>query len=100
MENNNVAARTWTNIMETLEKRTVEEVIEKSPKKKDNKEKRKTEQKKKHICITLTESKKPEPEVRKEENIKKSIGFCKKQNQEFFLPRHDRACNQTGKYNR
>ena len=39
MENNSVARRTWTDIMETPEKRTVEDVIEKSLKERENEEK-------------------------------------------------------------
>ena len=39
MENKSVAGRTWTDIMETPEKRTVEDVIEKSLKERDNEEK-------------------------------------------------------------
>ena len=38
-ENKNVAGRTWTDIMETPEKRTVEDVIEKSLKERENEEK-------------------------------------------------------------
>ena len=38
MENKNVVGRTWTDIMETSEKRTVD-VIEKSLKERDNEEK-------------------------------------------------------------
>ena len=39
MENKSVAGRTWIDIMETPEKRTVEDVIEKSLKERDNEEK-------------------------------------------------------------
>ena len=39
MENKSVAGRTWADIMETPEKRTVEDVIEKSLKERDNEEK-------------------------------------------------------------
>ena len=40
MQNKSAAGRTWTDIMETPEKRTVEDVIEKSLKERDNKEKK------------------------------------------------------------
>ena len=43
-----------------------------------------TEQKKKQLYFELPESKKPEPEDRKEEDIKKFIGLCKKHNQDYF----------------
>ena len=39
MENKSVGGRTWTDIMETPEKRTVEDVIEKSLKERENEEK-------------------------------------------------------------
>ena len=39
MENNSVARRTWTDIMETPEKRIVEDVIEKLLKERENEEK-------------------------------------------------------------
>ena len=39
MENKSVAGRTWTDFIETPEKRTVEDVIEKSLKERDNEEK-------------------------------------------------------------
>ena len=61
--------------------------------------KKKTEQMKKHV-FELPESKKPEPEDRKEEDIKKFIGRMQKHNQDYFWPKHDRACSQTGKSNR
>ena len=69
MENKSVAGRTWADIMETPEKRTVEDVIEKSLKERYNKEKEWLNRRRNII--------KPEPEDRKEEDIKKSIGLCK-----------------------
>ena len=76
MENNNVAGRTWTDIMETPEQRTVE-VIEESLKERDNEEKERLNRRRNIIVFELPESKKPEPEDRKEEDIKKFIGLCK-----------------------
>ena len=76
MENNSVAGRTWTDIMETPEKRTVQEVIEKSLKERDNELKERLNRRN-IIVFELPESKKSEPEDRKEEDIKKFIGLCK-----------------------
>ena len=62
--------------MDTPEKRTVEEVIVKSLKERDN-EKERHNRRRNLIVFELPESKKSEPEVRKEEDIKKFVGFCK-----------------------
>ena len=65
MESNSVA---------TPEKRTVEEVIEKSLK---EREKERLNRRRNIIVFKLPESKKLESEDRKEEDIKKFIGLCK-----------------------
>ena len=77
MENKSVAGRTWTDIMEIPEKRTVEDVIEKSLKERENEEKEWLNRRRNIIVFELPEWKKPEPEDRKEEDIKKFIGLCK-----------------------
>ena len=50
MENSN-EVKTWADIMDMSKERTVEEVIAKSLKERDNEENEKAEQKKKHNCI-------------------------------------------------
>ena len=76
MENSN-KVKTWAAIMNTPEKRTVEEVIAKSLKERDNEEKERQNRRRNIIVFELPESKKSEPEDRKEEDIKKFVGFCK-----------------------
>ena len=61
--------------MKAPEKRTVGEVIEKSQKERDN-EKERLNRRRNIIVFGLPESKKPEAEDRKEEDIKKFIGLC------------------------
>ena len=63
--------------MDTPEKRIVEEVIAKSLKERDNEEKKRQNRRRNIIVFELPESKKSEPEDRKEEDIKKFVGFCK-----------------------
>ena len=75
MENSN-EVKTWADIMNTPEKRTVEEVIAKSLKERDN-EKERQNRRRNIIVFELPESKKSEPEDRKEEDMKKFVGFCK-----------------------
>ena len=73
MENSN-EVKTWVDIMDTPEKRTVE-VIAKSLKERESEEKER--QNRRNITVfELPESKKSEPEDRKEEVIK-FLGFCK-----------------------
>ena len=74
MENSN-EVNTWVDIMDTPEKRTVEEVIAKSLKERENEKER--QNRRNIIIFNLPESKKSEPEDRKEEDIKKFVGFCK-----------------------
>ena len=76
MENSN-EVKTWADIMDTPEKRTVEEVIAKTLKERDNKEKERQNRRRNIIIFELPESKKSKPEDRKEEDIKKFLGFCK-----------------------
>ena len=54
--------------MEAPEKRTVDEVIEKPLKKRDNGEKERLSRRRNIIIFELPESKKPEPEHMKEKN--------------------------------
>ena len=61
--------------MEAPEKRTVEEVMEKSLK--DNEEKERLNRRRNIIVFELPESKKTKPADRQEEDIKKFIGLCK-----------------------
>ena len=76
MENRN-EVKTWADIMDTPEKRTVEEVIAKSLKERDNGKKKRQNRRRNIIIFELPESKKSEPEDRKEEDVKKFVGFCK-----------------------
>ena len=76
MENSN-EVKTWADIMDTSEKRTVEEVITKSLKERDKDEKERQNRRRNIIVFELPKSKKSEPEDRKEEDIKKFVGFCK-----------------------
>ena len=62
--------------LQKLQKK-VEDVIEKSLKERDNEEKEQLNRRRNIIVFKLPESKKPEPEDRKEEDIKKFIGLCK-----------------------
>ena len=73
---NSKEVRTWSDIMDTPEKRTVEEVIAKSLKERDNEEKERQKRRRNIIVFELPESKKSEPEDRKEEDIKKFVGIC------------------------
>ena len=69
--------KTWADIMDTPEKRTVQEVTAKSLKGRGNQEKERQNRRRNIIVFELSESKKSEPEDRKEEDIKKFVGFCK-----------------------
>ena len=76
MEKSN-EVKTWADIMETPEKRIVEEVIAKSLKERDNEEKERQNRRRNILAFELLESKKSEPEDRKEEDIKNFVGLCK-----------------------
>ena len=60
MENSN-EVKTWADIMDTSEKRIVEEVIAKSLKERDNEEKERQSRRRNIIVFELPESKKSEP---------------------------------------
>ena len=70
MENSN-EVKTWADIMDTPQKKTVEEVMGR-----DNEEKEQN-RRRNIIVFDLPESRKSEPKDRKEEDIKKFVGFCK-----------------------
>ena len=76
MRNSN-EVKTWEDIMDTPEKRTVEEVITKSLKERDKEGKERQNRRRNIIIFELPQSKKSEPEDRKEEDIKKFVLFCK-----------------------
>ena len=63
--------------MDSNEKRTVEEVVEKSLKDRDSEEKKWQNRRKNIIIFELPESKKSEPDDRKEEDVKTFVGLCK-----------------------
>ena len=65
MENNSVEWGTWADITVELEKRIVEEVIEKSLNERDNEEKEKLNRRRNITVFELSESKKLKPEDRK-----------------------------------
>ena len=69
--------QTWADIVESNEKRTMEEVVEKSLKDRDSEEKERQNRRKNIIIFELPESKKSEPEDRKEEDVNKFVGLCK-----------------------
>ena len=58
--------RIWADIIEVPETRTIEEVIEKLLMERDNEEKERQNRRRYIIVFELPESKKPEPEDRKE----------------------------------
>ena len=95
MENKSVAGRTWIDIMGTPEKRTVEDVIEKSLKERGNEEKEWLKKRRNIVVFELPESKKPEPKDRKEEDIKKFIGLYKS----IIKITFDQGMIETGKNN-
>ena len=70
-------SRTWAEMMETPEKTTFQEVIEKSLKERESEEKERQNRRKNIIVFELPESTKSEPKYRKEEDTRKFIGFCK-----------------------
>ena len=69
--------QTWADIVDSNEKKTVEEVVEKSLKERDNEEKERQNRRKNIIIFGLPESKKSEPDERKDEDVKKFVGLCK-----------------------
>ena len=69
--------QTWADITDSNEKRTVEEVVEKSLKDKDSEEKERQNRRKNIIIFELPESKKSKPDDRKEEDVQKFVGICK-----------------------
>ena len=74
---NSQEGKTWTEIMDISEKRTVEEVIEKSLKNRESEEKDRQNRRKNIIIFRLSESKKTASEDRKEEDTRKFTGVCK-----------------------
>ena len=74
---NSQEGKTWAEIMDTSEKRTVEEVIEKSLKNRESEEKDRQNRRKNIIIFGLPESKKTASDDRKEEDIRKFMGVCK-----------------------
>ena len=73
---NSQEGKTWAEIMDISEKRTVEEVIEKSLKNRESEEKDRQNRRKNIIIIGLPESKKTASENRKEDT-RKFMGVCK-----------------------
>ena len=69
--------QTWADIMDSNEKRTVEEVVEKSLKDRDSEEKERQNRRKNTIIFELPESQKSEPDDRKGEDVQKFVGICK-----------------------
>ena len=63
--------RTWDDITDIAVKRSVEEAIEKSLKDRDSEKRDRQIRRKNIIIFGLQESKKNEPEERKEEDVKK-----------------------------
>ena len=64
---NSNEGKIWADILDTPEKRTVEEVIAKSLKERANKEKKKQNRRRNIIVLVQPESKKSEPKDRKED---------------------------------
>ena len=74
---NSQEGKTWAEIMDISEKRTVEEVIEKSLKNRESEERDRQNRRKNIIIFGLPESKKTASEDRKEEDTRKFTGVCK-----------------------
>ena len=70
---NSKEVKTWADVIDTLMKSTVEEVIASSLKERDNEEKERLIRRKNIIVFELPESKTSEPENRKEEDIKNFV---------------------------
>ena len=77
LQENKQEGQTWADIVNSNEKRTVEEVVKKSLKDRDNEEKEWQNRRKNIIIFELPESKKSEPDDRKEEDVKKFVRLCK-----------------------
>ena len=69
--------KTWADILETPEKKTVEEAIEKQLRDRENEEKDRQNRRNNIIAFGLPESKATENEQRKEEDIKRIVGLAK-----------------------
>ena len=69
--------KSWADIMETPEKKTVEEAIEKQLRDRENEEKDRQNRKNNIIVFGLPESKATENEQRKDEDIKRIVGLSK-----------------------
>ena len=69
--------KSWADIMETPEKKTVEEVIEKQLRDRENEEKDRQNRKNHIIVFGLPESKATENEQRKDEDIKRIVSLSK-----------------------
>ena len=69
--------KSWADIMVTPEKKTVEEVIEKQLRDRENEEKDRQNRKNNIIVFGLPESKATENEQRKDEDIKRIVGLSK-----------------------
>ena len=69
--------KTWADILETPEKKTVEEAIEKQLRDRENEEKDRQNRRNNIIVFGLPESKATENEQRKEEDIKRIVGLAK-----------------------
>ena len=74
---NSQEGKTWVEIMDISEKRTVEGVIKKSLKNRESEEKDRQNRRKNIIIFGLPESKKTASEDRKEEDSRKFTGVCK-----------------------
>ena len=66
---NSQGGRSWADIIDSVEKRTVQEVIEKSLKGRDNEEKERQKRQRNIIIFELPELKETNTEDRKEEDI-------------------------------
>ena len=77
VQDNSQGGRSWADITDSAEKRTVQEVIEKSLKDRDNEEKERQKRQRNIIIFELPESKETNTEDRKEEDIRKFIGLCR-----------------------
>ena len=70
--------KSWADIMETPENKTVEEAIEKQLRDRENEEKDRQNRKNNIIVFELPESKATENEQRKDEDIKRIVGLSKR----------------------
>ena len=71
VQDNSQGGRSWADITDSAEKRTVQEVIEKSLKDRDNEEKERQKRQRNIIIFKLPELKETNTEDRKEEDIRK-----------------------------